>query len=914
MKMVDASLQGQVKGLDEFPGKVNYFIGNDPSKWIIDIPTYAKAVYQEIYPGVDLVFHGNQEQLEYDFVVSPGVDPGIIRFEIEGPDRLELDGRGDLNMQVGDAVVVKQRPTVYQEVAGVRQEVESGYARFGENRFGFQIGEFDSNAPLIIDPILSFSSYLGGSGNDYASGMAVDSAGNAYVVGWTESTTFPTASPLQATKGGQSDIFVSKCSPAGALLFSTYLGGSGDDIGRGIAVDSAGNAYITGETSSTDFPTARPLQNSIGGLVDSLVTKLNANGNQIVYSTFIGGNNADTGDAIAVDSTGSAYATGRTWSTNFPAVNAFQRVSGGASDVIVSKVNAAGTALSYSTYLGGRDVDYSKSIAVNGFGEAHVTGITFSTNFPTMNPWQGNNRGGVDAFVTKFSSSGQVLYSTYLGGASDDLGNGITVDNQGNACITGGTESANFPTVNPLYPDMNGYSDIFVAKMNPTGSAVLYSTFLGGEGGESGKAIAADTHGNVCITGDVGSNSSTQFPLVNPLQASFGGGADAFVTKMSADGQGIIFSTFLGGNGDDRGTGVGFDPSGNVCVTGSTTSSSFPTASSFQPINRGLSDAFIARIVEPPLVQRLIVASFNNDSIHSYDSKTGVYLGSAFTVTDGGLRGPLGLSFGSDGSLYVASSSTNSIKRFSGTTGAFINDFVLPGSGGLAAPSGLTFGPDGNLYVASRNGVLRYQGNSGAFLDVFVPNFTGGLLGAQDVAFGPDGNMYVCNGAFFNSSILRYNGITGSFLDAFVPSGSGGLNGPQALIFGPDGSLYVSSKNTNHVLKYHGITGSFIGVAASGNDLSAPFGLAFGPDRNLYVSSMNTNSVKRFHGSTGSFIDDFVQSRSGGLSGPSFLAFSPCVTCVSPSLGLVSRWPGDRSADDRTGGRNSVMRQFPHRS
>jgi hypothetical protein len=444
-------------------------------------------------------------------------------------------------------------------------------------------------------------------------GIAVDGAGNAYVTGQTPSTDFPTTNPLQMSNGGGGffgDAFVTKINAAGTgRLYSTYLGGSSDDIGGRIAVDGAGNAYVTGSTNSTNFPTTNPLQASNGGGKDTFVTKINAAGLALVYSTYLGGSGDDAGAGIAVDGAGNAYVTGYTNSTNFPTANPLQASNGGGinGDAFVTKINAAGSALVYSTYLGGSGNDSCASIAVDGSGNAYVTGTTSSPNFPTTNPLQASYGGGLqDAFVTKINATGSaVVYSTYLGGGGQDSGTSIAVDSVGNAYVTGLTLSLNFPTANPLQASIaSGLTpDAFVTKINAAGSALVYSTFLGGSGFDAGYAIAVDGSGNAYVAGyteSINLHPFTPFPIINPIQASFGGGnSDAFVTKINAAGSAFVYSTYLGGSGNDGGYAIAVDGSGNAHVTGYTNSTNFPTANPIQASNPGGFDAFVLSISAP---------------------------------------------------------------------------------------------------------------------------------------------------------------------------------------------------------------------------------------------------------------------------------------------------------------------------
>jgi hypothetical protein len=649
MRLVGANAKAAVTGADELPGKSNYFIGNDPKKWRTNVPNYAKVKYQNVYPGVDLVYYGNRSgQLEYDFVVAPGADPGVIAMDVaaglsrhadvaaglsrhsdvgaglvpahEGHPQgvpLRIAADGDLLVKTDGGEVRFHRPVVYQPAInkaqrttdkGQRASVDGEYVLQANSQVGFRVASYDHSKPLFIDPALSYSTYLGGSNWDQAYAIAVDSSGNAYVTGYTVSSDFPTENPIQATCDGcnpstnNSDAFVAKLDATGSsLVYSTYLGGNGQDFGDGIAVDSSGNAYVTGYTSSTDFPTANPLQASLGGSAaqNAFVSKLNAAGSALVYSTYLGGSHHDTGTGIAVDSSGDAYLTGTTSSTDFPTTpGAFQTIPQGAGS-FVAKLNAAGSALDYSTFLGPSS---PAGIAVDSSGNAYVTGGTDSGDFPTVNPLQATNHGGLsDAFVSELNAAGSALvYSTYLGGSGFDFGYGIAVDSSGNAYITGATISTDFPTVSPYQGICGGCykgdGDAFVAKLNAGGSALVYSTYLGGSNNDGGSGIAVDPSGNAYLTGFT---TSYDFPTINPIQAtcgSCGGYSTAFVARLNSAGSGLTYSTYLGGSSNDFGQGIALDSYGSAYVTGATFSSDFPTVNALQPTNHGGYDAFVAKI------------------------------------------------------------------------------------------------------------------------------------------------------------------------------------------------------------------------------------------------------------------------------------------------------------------------------
>ena len=624
MHLVGAKPDAIIRGIDRLPGASNYYIGTDPARWRTAVPAYAKVGYQQIYPGIDLVYYGNPNQLEYDFLLSPGANPDAIRLDIDGADRLDLDDRGDLVIGVAGQQVRLQTPVIYQEAEGKRQRVAGHYVRWSDRQVGFQLSAYDSSRPLTIDPVLIYSSYLGGSGDENSpnlastygasgGGIAVDGNGNAYLTGYTTSTDFPTTNGAAVPFQGGSDVYVVKIDPTGStLLYSSFLGGDGDQDALGIAVDPSGNAYITGFTSSNNFPTT-PGAYRIApytGTTDAFVTKVNASGT-VGYSTYLGGNDLDIGYGIAVDSGGNAYVTGVTGSTNFPS-NGYQRSIHGQYNGFVAKFNATGSSLAYSTYLGGKTEDIAVGIAVDSGGNAYITGQTVSTDFPvtssafsrrcgsdgSCNP---NSTTGLyfDSFVTKLNAGGSALvYSTFLGGSADDTANGIAVDSSGNAYVTGTTSSPDFPVTSGAFqtslPGNSGNAVAFVTKLNAAGSGLVYSTYLGGTGGNSAVGIAVDSSGSAYVAG---TTSSADFPLAgNPFQSSYGGQDDAFVSKLDPAGAKLSYSTYLGGSLPDLALGIAVDSAGNAYVTGVTASSDFPTANPFQSKLSGVSDAFLVKI------------------------------------------------------------------------------------------------------------------------------------------------------------------------------------------------------------------------------------------------------------------------------------------------------------------------------
>jgi beta-propeller repeat-containing protein len=634
MKLVRATTQPRVAGEDTLPGVTNYLIGNDPKKWRTSIPRYSRVHYRNVYPGVDLAFYGSQKNLEFDFLVSPGASPQAIALQFSGANQLRTDDAGDLLLSSPAGDLRLHRPIAYQENKGVRQPVEARFLLQSANQVGFVLGNYDRTRELVIDPTLSFSTYLGGAGEDDATAIAVDGSGNAYITGQTNSTSFPSASRTLILPGGGFDVFVCKLNAAGVIQYLTFVGGTGADIGEAIAVDGSGNAYVTGGTLSTDFPATNGFQTTRAGSQDAFVLKLNSLGTVLTYSTYLGGNGGsgtitNIGFGVAVDSTGNAYVVGETLANNFPgtAFSSIQSVFGGVSDGFVSKVsNTNPPTLLFSTYLGGNAVDVATAVALDSSNNVYVTGDTLSTNFPvTAGSFQqtcgsdGNcNSGFEDAFVIKINSTFlSKAYSTYLGGSGKDIGLGIAVDSTGAAYVSGLTQSGAsgpFPTANAFQGTLaNGATqNAFVTKLNPTGTAPLvYSTYFGGSGKDAAVGIALDNGNNAYFTGLTSSNN---FPTKGAFQATCGsncGGStpfDAFVAALNSGGNALIYSSYLGGSGnEDCLSGTSCDaPTGgiavdrattNVYIAGVTGSSDLPTKSPAQPTSGGGVDAFVAKVV-----------------------------------------------------------------------------------------------------------------------------------------------------------------------------------------------------------------------------------------------------------------------------------------------------------------------------
>ncbi len=553
----DPNASPEVIGL--LPGKVNYLTGNDPNQWRTNLSTYSKVKFHNVYPGIDIVYYGNERRLEYDFVVAPGVCASVIRLGFDGVRNILIDDSGDLRLETASGFVCQKKPYIYQESEGGRQVIAGGYVITEGQNVAFEIGDYDKEKPLVIDPVLSYSTYLAGDPAEVAFGIAADSAGNVYITGVTASEKFPTTSgSFQPDKPDRDptglDAFVTKLNPSGTeIIYSTYLGGSSFcDIGFDISVDSEGNAYVTGTTESFDFPTTPgAFRTGPLGFSDAFITKLNSAGSSLIYSTYLGARDptgaADRTEAfsIALDSSGRAYVTGTTEAANFPTTaSAFQRRFGGVRDAYVTKLSANGKRLIYSTFLGGSAYEIASAIAIDSEGNAYVTGTTLSENFPiTPGTFQRENRGEFDVFVTRINTDGVgLVYSTYLGSEGDDIGLGIAVDSSGSAYVTG-VAGFDFPTTPDAFQTNSGFlEDCFVSRLNGDGTRLIYSTFLGGKRNERGNSIAIDSFGNAYITGRT---TSLDFPITpDAIQRVKSGNAlfrsvDGGVVWQSSD-RGII--------------------------------------------------------------------------------------------------------------------------------------------------------------------------------------------------------------------------------------------------------------------------------------------------------------------------------------------------------------------------------------
>jgi hypothetical protein len=589
----------KIEGAGRLTANANLLMGPDASSWQTGLALFRELIYKGIYPGIDLRVGTSSGKLKFDWIVSPGADPGLIQWRYEGAQGLRVTETGDLVVRTGQGELSESAPFVYQPVGAERRTVAGKFLIGGEGRVGFELGEFDRSLPLVVDPVLSFSTYVGGARNDNAGAIAVDAAGNVYVAGWTESSGMPVANPVRAFSGSV-DAYVFKLNPAGTqLVYATFIGGSGDDRAHGIAVDSTGAAYVVGATSSPGFPVAAAAQATYGGGRDAVVFKLNATGNALVYSTYLGGSGSDTAYGIDVDPYGQAYIAGETSSVNFPTRLPFQAANRGGTDAFTAKLSDAG-ALIYSTYIGGSGNDGARGIAISQNQlTAYITGHTWSANFPVLNPVQPSSAGGQDAFVTRFNSDANaIVFSTYLGGSggspgSQEIGLGIAVDSFNNAYVAGSTSSTNFPRLNAYQSAfLGGVQDAFLTKIG-SGGVLMFSTYLGGVGADWATAVRVDSSRRPYVTGYT---SSVNFPLAAPTQATLRGSYDVFISQFENTGASIIYSSYIGGTGTDAGYGIALADSGEMFVAGATASSDFPTQSAFNYQISGGLDMFVLHL------------------------------------------------------------------------------------------------------------------------------------------------------------------------------------------------------------------------------------------------------------------------------------------------------------------------------
>jgi uncharacterized repeat protein (TIGR01451 family) len=821
MRIVGANRKSQIVGREPLPGKSSYFKGNDPSNWQSSVPTYAQVEYRDLYPGVNLVYYGNEHQLEYDFVIAPGVNPSAIKLAFEGVQKISLDAGGDLVLHKAGNEIRMRKPLVYQEADGARQSVAGRYTLKGGRRIGFEIGKYDKNRELVIDPVLTYSTYLGGTSNDYGRSIAIDSAGNAYVAGHTYSFNFPvTINGYSTTYANGYDVFVTKLNADGsAIVYSTYLGGNSDDLGLGIAVDSSGNAYVTGSTGSTNYPTTPgAFQTTLHGSSyyngDAFVTKLNVDGTALLYSTYLGGSSSEQANGIAIDSTGNAYLAGYTYSNDFPTTpGAFKTAAspGSSQEAFVTKLNDTGTALVYSTFLGGSGADQATAIKVDSSGYAYVTGMTASANFDiTPGAYQSTYGGGSssyygygDAFATKVDPSGtSLIYSTYIGGTGDDPSFGIDLASSGEVYLTGSTTSVNFPTTPGVVRVGNGgmaksangaasWSAINSGLTNSTELSLAIDSsnpnvvFVGSSGG----GVFKSTNGGATWTA---TNSGLTDLIINALTIDSTATSKLYLGTSS---RGVFRSTDSGATWRAINTGqngmtvntIKIDPSTATTLYAGTSVGVFKTTNggaTWAAANTGLSQSNVTSFAIDPSVSSTIYAGL------SY-----YYGNGAYKSTDGGahwtatsLTGvsvkALALDPSAPSTLYAATDSgvqksTDGGANWSAASAGLAN-------GGVNALA-LSPADSATIYAGTGNGIFKST-NGGTTWNLGNNGLAGAVV--NTIAIDP------------TTALTLYSGSAGGSMDAFVTK----LNATGTAL---NYSTYLGGSGSDQ--------GSSIAIDASGN-------------------------------------------------------------------------------------------------
>jgi hypothetical protein len=843
MRFCGARSRPLLEGRQRQPGVVNYFLGDSPEGWRTDVPTYASIAYRDLYPGIDLIYDVTGGEIKSEFRVGPGAAADGIRWRYQGAAAVKLAADGSLLVTTAAGELREHKPVVYQPASGGRTAVEGGFRIFEDGSVGFRVGAYDRGRELVIDPVLSYSTYLGGSGMDAVRAIAVDSAGNAYVAGYTDSSDFPVAGAYQSSRKGGVDAFVAKLNAAGtALVYCTYLGGSYDDRAFGIAVDSSGSAYLTGWTYSSNFPTTSGArQRALAGGRDAFVTKLSAAGNALSYSTFLGGSSHDSGNAIAIDSTGNAYVAGDTSSTNFPVLNGYRGSNAGRQDAFISKLNPTGLSLVWSTYLGGSGDESAAALALDASGNVYIAGGTTSADFPTHLALQSASGGGQDAFVARLYPDGRDLaFSTYLGGSGGTTGAGemataIGVDAGGYIYVAGYTSSTNFPVLNARQPAHGGGTlDGFLAKLNP-GASLAFSTYFGGAGADYIQGLALAPSGAVVLTGYT---ASSNLPVVSAVQPTKAGGYDAFVVRFSAAGDSVDLCSYLGGTDSDAAYAVAADAYGALWIAGQTLSGGFPVKNAIQATNAGGYSGFVAKIgTSPPAA---VFRSTNGNTLLTIYGSLG--LANAY----GYITSAPGISQNSTGDTFVVGRNDTTcvyMNIFRGDTQTWQGGWIRAGCSMYGDPA-VAAAPSGEAFVVARDASYAYWINRytpGAGFGGWIP--LGGSFASEPVmARAPDGAIYVlgrdASGAVSSGRYLTSSG----FLGWYQAPTSTLAAGKPALTVGSDGAVYVairaSSNNSIWMARLQGdawgpwISGG--GQAKTDPEVAAAGGYIYAAVTNIY--------------------------------------------------------------------------------
>ncbi len=847
MKLLGANPNATAVGEGLQPGKVNYFIGNDPSQWHTNVPTYQAVRYQNVYPGIDLLYYGNHRQIEYDFVIASGGDPGKIQIEIAGTSAIRIDQQGNLVLQLPNSELSFHAPMVYQESPAGHVAISSSYIILDSNHITFRVAPYDHTKQLVIDPSVIYSTYLGGSGDDQPNGIAVDSSGDLYVAGYTDSTDFPLAT-IGALPAGD-HVFVAKLDPTGSnLLYADYIGGNDQDYGFALALDSANNVYVTGSTASSNFPLVNPFQSQYPGSYNGFLSEVSPDGSSLLYSTYLGGNGSDQPSSIAIDHSGDIVVSGNTSSTDFPVANPYQgTVLANGGDVFgtygfVTTFAPGGASLVYSTYLGGNTnvalncggspcwpapSSTINSLALDASGNAYVAGVTNTYNFPTTSgaylTTDSIGQNGMVGFVSKFNAAGGLDYSTYFYEASGVLSdlNAIAVDAAGEAFVTGAAYSdGTFPVTatsicNPLVSGTAcGYA--FVTKFNASASALLYSTFLGANNSATPWGILLDSSNDAYILASTSSSSFTTTGAIQP----YAGGADLLLVEIDPLAGSQLFSTYLGGSADDYPSGAALAADDSVYLAGTTDSTDIPvTQGAVQPTFAGGTDAFLLKI-GPPSQPAVILSpsqlQFAVQSIGIASAPQSFQLqnpgGASLAISSITATGDFAEADDCGGSLAPAGQCTLSV-TFTPTADGVRNGTISLQDNALASPQVVSLSGTGDGGVASLSpDALSFPsvavGGSSAPQSIVLSNTGNGPLSVSSAQIsGPFSQTSNCGASLAVSSNCKFTVI-------FSPSSTGSLTGSIAISTG--------AQTTPVTISLIGVGADFTLAAASGSQTVSP--------------------------------------------------------------------------------------------
>jgi hypothetical protein len=593
----------QLAGQTPAPGHTNYLIGSGPIDWTTSVPSFRELYVSDIYPNIDLRFRGSGRRLEYDFIVAPSADPSQLLIRYEGADSLWISPHGELKIATGLGIITERRPVVFQVIEGQVVPVEAQYELIGDDTFGFSIDDYNANYQLIVDPMLDFSTFLGGSSNDHGRAIDVDADGNTYVAGHTVSIDFPIADPFDSSYSGVDsstyDAFITKLSPEGdSILYSTYLGGAnGDDKAAGLTAVGDGSIIVVGNTNSDDFPTEAAYQGSLAGNEDLFITHIDVTGAALSYSTFLGGSGSDYATAVRLDGSDRAVIGGYSSSSDFPVVNAHDGTLDGGQDALALRFSADGQTLDYATFYGGSGEEAAFDLSLQADGSPVISGHTSSTDLPLQGAYDNSFGGGSlgDVFIAQYDATGSsLLFSSYLGGSSDDIGIGIDVNSTGNYWLHGYTFSSDFPVVNSVDDVFDGANEAFLCELDPTGPSLSFSTYLGGGSSEYAGGIRINGLDQVFF---MGHTNSSDFPLVNPFQDTKRSAYDLFVGFYEPVGDTLAYLTFLGGSGFDFGYAIAADDDTAAYLTGQTGSSNFPVQDPLIDTVQGGFDLFVSKVL-----------------------------------------------------------------------------------------------------------------------------------------------------------------------------------------------------------------------------------------------------------------------------------------------------------------------------